>query len=260
MAAMSDEPGHPAPPIVMLDEVDSTNAEALRRAAAGERGPLWICARSQSQGRGRSGRSWLSPPGTLAASFLFEPRVSASALPGLSLVAGVATSDAITETGRRHRQSGLPLQLKWPNDVLIEGAKLSGILIESSSFGMELVAVVGIGINIEARPAIDGRAVTSLAEQGVRCTPHELAAALAAAMAQALALWDRGAGFSSIRAAWLERATAVGTPITVNAGSGPVAGTFAGLDTDGALLLQDTMGIRRRFTFGDVMLAAPAKA
>lgn len=260
MTALSDVPGLPVPPIVMLDEIDSTNAEALRRAAAGERGPIWVCARTQHQGRGRSGRSWLSPPGTLAATLLFIPAVAASSLPELSLVMGVATADAIAAIATLHGRHDLPHRLKWPNDVIVADAKLSGILIESSSFGAELVAVVGIGINIEARPAIDGRAVTSLAEQNVHSTADELALELARQTARALSVWDRGAGFPRIRAAWLERATPIGTPIKVNAGTGPLAGTFAGLDTDGALLLQDTQGIRQRFTFGDVLLAAPAKA
>jgi len=260
MSAPSEAPGAAVPPIVMHDEIDSTNAEALRRAAMGERGPVWICARAQHQGRGRSGRSWQSPPGTLAASLMFSPAVAASSLPELSLVAGVATADAITGIAGGQDRRDLPHRLKWPNDVMIGGAKLSGILIESSSFGTDLVAVVGIGINIAARPAIDGRAVTSLAEHGVHCTANDLALELARCMARVLAIWDCGTGFPGIRAAWLQRATPVGTPMTVNAGTGPEAGTFAGLDTDGALLLQDNKGIRRRFTFGDVMLAAPAKA
>lgn len=260
MAGLPARPDASLPALVMLDEIDSTNSEAMRRAAAGERGPIWICARSQSQGRGRSGRSWMSPPGTLAATLLFSPGGAVGDLPGLALVAGVAVVDAIVAEAADAGCRDLPVRLKWPNDVLIGPAKVSGLLVESSTFGGDLVAVVGIGINIEARPSIDGRAITSLAEHGMVSTPDALAARLRRAMASTLAVWDQGLGFGRIRDAWLARALPVGTPLSVNAGGGPVTGTFAGLDRDGALLLQDSLGLRRRFTFGDVTLAAPAKA
>ena len=240
-------------PLVMLDEVDSTNAEAQRRAAAGERGPLWICANQQSQGRGRSGRSWGSPPGSLAATLLFRPGCSAVHLPELGLVAAVAVVDALSTIAADHRVA-LDLRLKWPNDVLLGGAKVSGILVECGTWGDDLVAMIGIGINIAARPAIKGRAVTSLAEHGLTTTPAALGRVLADVSHQRLQTWQAGAGFPAIRQAWLQHSLPTGEPIAINAGEGPVSGTFAGLDADGALLLEDRMGQRRRFSFGDVTL------
>ncbi|MFM9941927.1 MAG: biotin--[acetyl-CoA-carboxylase] ligase [Hyphomicrobiaceae bacterium] len=247
----------PVPPLVMLDVVDSTNAEAQRRAASGERGPLWICARAQSQGRGRSGRSWGSPQGSLAATLLFCPTAPLSILPELALVAGVATADAI---GSLLPRPATTLRIKWPNDILLDVAKVSGILVESALFGRDQVAFVGIGINIADKPDIPDRAITSLAEHGVSTTPDAFAPRLAGAMANRLSQWHHGAGFAAIRTAWLERAGPPGQEMSVNTGKGIATGTFAGLDTDGALLLQDAMGRRQRFTFGDVSHGAPAKA
>ncbi len=259
------------PPLVMLDEVDSTNAEAQRRAAAGERGPLWICARAQTQGRGRSGRSWGSPRGSLAASLLFCPNVPLARLPELALVAGVATADALAALLSRNLganpmgsvPAGTPkslLRIKWPNDILLDEAKVSGILIESTRYDHDQIAILGIGINIADTPVITDRAVTSLAEHGIITTPDDLAPRLAAAISRRLDQWSDGDGFAQIRAAWLERAGPLGSGIAVNAGHGSVSGTFAGLDTDGALLFQDGMGRRQRFTFGDVTPLRPTKA
>jgi BirA family biotin operon repressor/biotin-[acetyl-CoA-carboxylase] ligase len=246
-------PSTESPQLVLVEAIDSTNAEAQRRAAAGERGPLWICARAQTRGRGRSGRGWISPEGSLAATLLFVPGAPAARLPGLALVAGVAACEAIAAAARE-TGSALPLSLKWPNDLLLAGAKAGGILVEASTYGTDLVALVGIGINIADAPAVEGRAATSLARHGLATTPDALAARLAATVAGWLARWDRGAGFAEVRSAWLERAGPPGAPITVNAGEGPVAGAFRGLDADGALLIDDAAGRRRRFTFGDVTM------
>lgn len=245
-------------PLVMLDEVDSTNSEAQRRAAAGERGPLWICARSQSQGRGRSGRSWGSPRGSLAATFLFCPASDPWRLPELALVAGVATAETLAGLLPPAAKPGL--RIKWPNDILIANAKVSGILVESARYGVAQVAMIGVGINIAAAPVVPDRAVTSLAEHGVDTSPDDLAVALADALAAHLAIWNNGQGFAAIRSHWLERAEPLGAAISVNAGAGPVSGTFAGLDMDGALLLKDGMGRQLRFTFGDVTHVRPTKA
>ncbi len=246
----------PLPPgwqLAAYDEIDSTNAEAMRRIASGERGPLWITAHHQSRGRGRSGRSWNSAEGSLAATLVLAPGCSAAVLPQISLVAGVAAHAAIAEAlpaGARPR-----VRLKWPNDVLVAGAKVSGILVESTVAGGGMVAVIGTGINVAAPPALGDRPTTSLALNGATCNRPQVSAGLAASLAVWLGVWDRGAGFEAVRAAWLERAGPLGAPMTVNAGGAPVAGTYAGLDAEGALLL-DTAGGRQRFTFGDVALGA----
>lgn len=245
--------------VLAFDAIDSTNTEAMRRAATGERGPLWLRADRQLAGKGRSGRAWQSPSGNLSATLLFTPGCDAGALGHLSLIAGVAVHDAVCrafEAEARTPPSGL--RLKWPNDVMIDQAKLAGILIETSIFSGQVVAAVGCGLNITVTPPVEARTVTRLADHGLAIKAPGLLALLSAAMWEWLAVWDRGAGFSAVRTAWLDRAGPGGTPLTVNTGSGPVRGEFAGLDDEGALLLADPAGMVRRFHYGDVTFAASA--
>jgi BirA family biotin operon repressor/biotin-[acetyl-CoA-carboxylase] ligase len=241
---------------IEFDEIDSTNSEAMRRATVGERGPLWITARLQTRGRGRSGRAWASAGASLAATLMFSPRCPVPALAGLSLVSGVAAYDAIAGAlpeAKRHL-----VRLKWPNDVLIGRAKLVGILVESSIIGEDVVAVIGTGINIGAVPDVGGRETTALVEHGSSADFASMSAALAEALARWIEVWSDGRGFSAIRQVWLERSGPVGEPMTVNAGGELVAGRYAGLDDDGGLLLDVGQGAPRKFSFGDVALAPPS--
>ena len=178
---------------VILEETGSTNTEAFRRAAAGEAGPLWIMARRQTQGRGRSGRQWASEPGNLYASLLQRLACPQAVVHQLSLLAGVAVIEAI-EAAAGRRIAGL--RLKWPNDVLIGEAKCAGILPESRSGGgsAEVVVVIGIGINLSSHPSGLGRAATDLAAQGVTVTPDAMLGVLAQAMQRWLGVWDGGRG------------------------------------------------------------------
>jgi BirA family biotin operon repressor/biotin-[acetyl-CoA-carboxylase] ligase len=240
---------------LILDEVGSTNAEAFALARAGEAGPLWVVARRQSQGRGRSGRPWASPEGNLYASLLLRLACPPAVVHQLSLVAGVAAVEAIAEVAGEGRLPGL--RLKWPNDVLIGEAKCAGILAESQigERGVEVTAVVGVGINLVSHPEDVDRAGTDLAAHGVYLTPRRILDALAEGMDRWLALWDGGRGFARVRAAWLGHGSKMGESLSVNAGNERIAGTFAGLDADGALLVRDGQGTERRVTFGDVSLA-----
>jgi BirA family biotin operon repressor/biotin-[acetyl-CoA-carboxylase] ligase len=244
---------------IVLEEVGSTNTEAFKRAEAGERGPLWIVARRQTQGRGRSGRSWGSEPGNLYASLLQAMDCPPSAVPQVSLLAGVAVIDAIRAAAGGLR---IPrLRLKWPNDVLIGQAKCAGILPEcvSGADGKAVTAVVGIGINLAWHPADIGKPATHLAAHGLDVGPDAMLQALAPAMQGWIDVWQGGAGFARVRAAWLERAGPVGEAATVDTGTERIAGTFLDLDGDGALLLRDALGLQRKVTYGDVTLAEPAQ-
>jgi BirA family biotin operon repressor/biotin-[acetyl-CoA-carboxylase] ligase len=243
---------------IVLDEVDSTNTEAFAHARAGERGPLWIVARRQTQGRGRSGRQWLSEPGNLYASLLQTLACPQSVVHQLSLLTGVAVIDAIrTAAGAK---AIAPVRLKWPNDVLIGEAKCAGILPEShsSANGASITAVIGIGINLAWHPAGLGRPSTCLAEQGLELAPETMLGFVADAMQQWLAAWDNGRGFAAVRAAWRERGGPVGEPVSVDTGHERMAGTFLDLDGDGALLMRDPTGAVRRVTYGEVTLGPPA--
>jgi BirA family biotin operon repressor/biotin-[acetyl-CoA-carboxylase] ligase len=247
------------PPVELLDEVGSTNDEAHRRAASGERGPVWIATRRQTAGKGRSGRAWIeASEGNVAATLLFAPGCTLAQLPELSLVAGVATYDAVTKSLGTSRADGV--ELKWPNDVLIDGAKVSGILIESGNYGSETLSLIGIGINVASAPPVTDRAVTHLAAHAYAGDARTVLDALVARMAHWLSIWSAGAGFGAIRAAWAERAIPIGRPLEIKTQEGPVTGAFAGLDYDGALLIDLPVAGRRRFTFGDVAVLPARQA
>lgn len=240
---------------VVLDEVGSTNREAFLRAEAGEAGPLWLMARRQTAGRGRSGRHWASEPGNLYASLLVRLACPPGAVPQLSLLAGVAVIDAIRQAAAA---GGVPaaLRLKWPNDVLIGRAKCAGILAESMSGHDAVTAVIGIGINLAWYPTDLGRAATHLAEHGIRIAPDGMLGCLDEAMQHWLGVWSCGSGFERVRSAWLDRAGPVGETCSVNTGTERLEGVFCGLDASGALLMKDKEGRQRSIAFGDVTLAA----
>lgn len=235
-----------------FDHLDSTNAEALRMAQMGERGPLWIDADRQSLGRGRAGRHWVSDPGNFMSSFLFTPSAPVAVLHQLSLVAGVAIIEAITQCAQQGRDQ---LSLKWPNDLMLGGAKAGGVLIESSAFAGETVAVIGIGLNVRTAPMLDGVQTAYLASAlGDTINLDQLRDHLATTMDAWLKVWSDGAGFSKIRSAWRSHGPSIDTPLTINVGSETHAGQFAGLDEQGSLRLRAPSGEIQCYTFGDVSL------
>lgn len=241
--------------LIRFEEIDSTNAEALRRAAAGDRGNLWIVAGRQTQGRGRRARPWMSAEGNLHASLLMRPRLPVPVAGQLSFVAALALFDAVADCA-----SGLApaLKLKWPNDLLLGGAKVAGILLESlgGEGGRLDTLVIGFGVNCRHHPADTPFPATDLAVAGAHVTPSALVAALAARFEEAVATWDEGADFERIRRAWLARATGLGERITVRLGSGrELAGTFADLDAQGSLVLRAADGSERAVAAGDVFFA-----
>jgi BirA family transcriptional regulator, biotin operon repressor / biotin---[acetyl-CoA-carboxylase] ligase len=172
----------------------------------------------------------------------------------LSLVAGVAVHETISQLAPQ-----LAPKLKWPNDVLIDGAKICGILIESSvcPSGIGHNVVVGIGLNLAHHPALPDRPATSLATYGTTVAPRQAWQQLSATFAKSLDLWSEGDGFSAICQTWQARAVAIGTEVSVKTGATTISGRFGGLDSDGAMLLELPVGQRQRITFGDVHIGAP---
>lgn len=230
---------------VVLDEVDSTNAEAARRAERGE-GPVWILAGFQTQGRGRRGRAWVSPPGNFHATLLDRPAMPPGTAALLSFAAALALADALAAlTGAGDR-----LALKWPNDVLLDGGKVAGILLESAGpVGRVGHLAVGIGVNLIAAPepaAVEPGAVppvSVLAATGRRIAP----VALLDALAPAYARWSgrlAAEGFAPLRAAWLARAARLGETIRARTGQAEVTGRFETVDEAGALVLETAAGRR----------------
>ncbi|HEY6834383.1 MAG TPA: biotin--[acetyl-CoA-carboxylase] ligase [Pseudolabrys sp.] len=224
---------------IALETAGSTNAEALDHARAGERGPLWITARTQTAGRGRRGSTWVSDTGNLYATLLLTEPALPEFAPQLSFVAALALHDAVADCAP---QLGPLLQLKWPNDLLLGGAKLAGILIEGGSERAFAVAI-GIGVNCAGHPSDTAYPATDLAAAGALVTPDQVFGALAASMVRRLAQWGRGEGFSGIRADWLKRAAGLGEAIRVRLPEREFSGRFEGLDEAGRLLVDGPAGL-----------------
>ncbi|MHA6325618.1 biotin--[acetyl-CoA-carboxylase] ligase [Roseivivax sp. CAU 1753] len=223
---------------IILDTVDSTNAEALRQADA-LAGATWILARHQTAARGRRGRAWANPPGNFAATLLLHPTEPAADVALRSFAVALALFDAcVALTGR-----AAPFALKWPNDVLLNGGKVAGILLETAGQGTSIRHLaIGVGVNLRAAPdadAVEQRAlapVSLLSETGADITPDAFLDALATAYARHETTLTTY-GFAPIRAAWLDRAARLGAVITARTGQAETTGTFETVDATGRLVL-----------------------
>ncbi|WP_156382155.1 MULTISPECIES: biotin--[acetyl-CoA-carboxylase] ligase [unclassified Aureimonas] len=235
-----------------LDEVGSTNVVALEAARAGDPGPLWITAARQSAGRGRRGREWVSETGNLYTSLLLIDPAWPNDLLNLPLVVALGVRDGLAGLTIGDRPS---VGIKWPNDILVDGRKSVGILIESERLSDGRVAcVVGCGVNIEHCPENTPYPVTSLRLSGIPASVEAVFEALAEGVESALALWDGGRNFAAIRENWLSHAAGVGGPCTINLAEGSLTGRFVGLDLDGRLILEEDGGRRRSISAGDLFL------
>lgn len=230
-------------------DVGSTNDEARRLAEDGAPDRTAVLGRSQSAGRGRRGRVWTSPPGNLYVSLLLRPECPISAAAQISLVAALGLGDAIgalTDEGR--------IQNKWPNDVLVDGKKIAGLLLESSGAENPLVewVIVGCGVNIAQMPDVADYETTCLNAAAERNVP------VAACLTGFLSAFDtryetwRRDGIGPIREAWLSRAAGLGREITVRLPNREMRGVFEGMDSSGALVLALSGGEREVITAGDI--------
>jgi len=237
--------------VASFGAIDSTNEEAKRQARRGAPEGTVIWAREQTAGRGRRGRGFFSPPGNLFVSVLLRPERSAAEAAQL----GFAAALAVAETVAPLLPGTARLGLKWPNDVLLDGRKLCGILLESqASDGRLDWLVVGIGVNVARYPDSVDHPATALAAAGASTTVE----ALLEVLAERLKVWYErwlADGFAPLREAWLARAEGLGAAIRVRLPGGESEGRFAGLDDEGALLLEDAAGCRR-IAAGEVFPAA----
>ncbi len=231
----------------------STNMDVLDLARLGDPGRVWVVAETQEGGRARRGRVWTSEAGNLYASALLIDPGLPNHLPELPFVAAIAAAEAVSAaTGDRPSPS-----LKWPNDLMVAGRKLSGILLETirTPDGHTAVAV-GIGINCRHHPAGTETPATNLLIEGADIRPEVLFEELRRTFAARVAEWDEGRGFPAIRAAWLARAVGIGGPIRVRLVDGEDEGVFDGIDEAGLLLLTRADGRRRKISAGDVFFPA----
>lgn len=230
-------------------EIDSTNEEARRLAAAGEHGPVWLRADRQTAGRGRRGRAWESPAGNLAATLLIVPGKPASECAQLSFVTAIAAADAASGFA-----ANAEIKVKWPNDVLANGRKLAGILLESASGGDGALTflAIGVGINLAHFPPDTEFPATSLAALGVSVpSPSAALSQLAAHFAKWYEVWMTN-GFSPIQDAWLARAAGLGSRIRARLTHEETSGVFEGIDNTGALILREAQGRTRTIAAGEV--------
>lgn len=233
---------------LVLDEIDSTNEEVKRRAEAGEAGGLFILARTQTAGRGRRGRAWVSGKGNLFATLLIRPGVPPQTAAQLSFVAAIAVAETFESLGAS------AVTVKWPNDVLIGGAKAAGILLESSARSAAEIdwLAVGMGLNLAEAPAGTPYPATSLKAATGRAPPDpaDVLPILAAAWARQYEVW-KDEGFMTIRAAWLARAEGLGRRITARLEAEEMEGDFVDLSETGELVLETRAG-RRRVSAGEI--------
>ena len=239
----------------MLAEVDSTNAEAARVAGA-LTGPEWILALNQIAGRGRRGRAWQNPRGNFAATLVMQPDGPPDQAALRSFVAALALFDAfVAVTGRSDG-----LALKWPNDVLLNGGKVAGILLESLAVGgVASHLAIGIGVNLVDAPdnaALEAgalRPVSLASETGCRVSPEDFLTQIAAAFATREASL-RTYGFEPTRTAWLDRAAKLGDTVTARAAGSETTGVFETVDPKGNLVLSTPQG-RTAIAAADVYFA-----
>jgi BirA family biotin operon repressor/biotin-[acetyl-CoA-carboxylase] ligase len=234
--------------LLSLEATNSTNDDALRAARSGDPGQLWITAAEQLAGRGRHGRQWASPPGNLYASLLLIDPCDMPSAPQLGFVAGLALHEAVEAvTG-----IGAPrLSLKWPNDLLLDGAKVSGLLLEGHRLQPDgpLAIVIGFGVNVAFAPSGTPYPASALQAAKAGLTRDEVLRALSAAFARTFSAWrmssrmNASGSFSPIRRLWLERAAGVGQEVTLRLPAGEKKGIFEGLDRFGRLQLKCTDGM-----------------
>ena len=234
-----------------FESLGSTNDEAMARGHAGDRGKLWVVAGRQTGGRGRQGRSWSSPPGNIYASLLLTDAVAPALAPQLGFVAGVALAESISECA----QPTQPVRIKWPNDIVQDGAKLAGILVEGARCrDGRFACVLGFGVNRQSHPSgLAYRATDLFSISQRQPSVNAVVTALSANMDEVLGEWDRGRGFARVRERWLAHALPSGTAMSVATKTVRADGHFQTIDERGRLVL-DTADGATTIEAGDVFL------
>lgn len=254
--------------------VGSTNAVALSRAREGDHGRLWVVSAHQSAGRGRRGNHWATPQGNLAASLLCLVDASPTTAATLGFVAGLALDEALRHVVPNLAVTivldglepgpltgGHRLRLKWPNDVLLDGGKLAGILLEAEPAAAGgLAVVVGIGVNVVSTPVDLPYPAAALAAVTPGISASDVFHALSDAWAGLERLWAGGNGFGLIRELWLARAAGVGEEVAVRLGNHVFGGVFESIDDEGRLVIRAGDGTARAISAGEIHFGSVAAA
>lgn len=258
--------------LAAFDSVGSTNTEAGDALAAGDAGNHWFAALQQTAGRGRRGRQWATPYGNLAASLLLRPDADPDVVATLGFVAGVALNRALNDLlpdaaiksgidgvdegsgGRRSR-----VALKWPNDVLADGAKLAGILLEGRTApdGSRAV-IIGFGVNAMAAPEGLPYPATSIRALGRDVDAADIFAALAEHWVDVYVQWNRGSGVAAVLEAWRASAAGIGSEVAISTEGDVVRGLFETIDDAGRLIVRTRDGRRIPIAAGDVHFGTTA--
>jgi BirA family biotin operon repressor/biotin-[acetyl-CoA-carboxylase] ligase len=250
-----------------FDEIGSTSTEASEAAARGDTGEVWFAALKQTAGRGRRGRAWETPSGNLAASLLIVPDCDPAIAATLGFVAGVALNRALAATlpagllkqGIDGVGGSNRIALKWPNDLLADGRKLAGILLEAHKRADGTHAIViGFGVNIVSAPEGLPYPATSLSRLGTDLTPEALFEALAEEWVVAYELWDHGRDVADILRLWRASAAGIGAEVAVSKDGGVVRGVFESIDDMGRLVVRANDNSRITITAGDVHFGVTA--
>jgi BirA family transcriptional regulator, biotin operon repressor / biotin---[acetyl-CoA-carboxylase] ligase len=237
------------------DTVGSTNAMALDRARGGDQGRLWIAALKQEAGRGRRNRVWESPHGNLAATLLHVHHGDMANVATLGFVAGLALKEALDAIAPRYAK----FALKWPNDVLAEGKKLSGILLESVALPNGALGIaVGIGVNVVAHPPETPYPATSLISENINASAELVFLALSDTWVTLFRLWNNGSGLDAIRKRWLHHAAGLGSEIALNHNGIVLRGRFETIDADCRIVIRDDQGLLHHINAGDVYFGSTA--
>jgi BirA family transcriptional regulator, biotin operon repressor / biotin---[acetyl-CoA-carboxylase] ligase len=258
--------------VIGFDTIGSTNSEAMKAGLAGDAGRLWYAALAQSEGRGRRGRNWESAHGNLAASLLIVPQADDAQIATLGFVAGVALNAALARIlPQASLRSGIDgadgqtghgrarIALKWPNDVLADGAKLAGILLEAQKRADGRQAVVlGFGVNVVAAPEGLPYPATCVQRLGVPIDASSVFEALSESWVEAYTLWDNGRGVPAVLERWRQSAAGIGAEVAVQRHDGVLRGIFETIDDAGRLIVRDDEGHRIAITAGDVHFGATA--
>ncbi|MBS3848354.1 biotin--[acetyl-CoA-carboxylase] ligase [Devosia sp. BSSL-BM10] len=255
-----------------FDSVGSTNTEALEAAAAGDPGGIWFAARQQLSGRGRRGRQWESAYGNLAATLLIVPDCDPTLSATLGFVAGVSLNRALSSIlpqglvrigidGANGQDGRSRIALKWPNDVLADGAKLAGILLEANKLpdGRQAIAI-GLGVNVVAAPQGLPYPATSLNDLGVPRDASEVFEALSDSWTETFGLWNDGRGIGDVLKQWRASAAGIGAPVAVTQNGDVLRGIFESIDDVGRLIVRAEDDRRIAITAGDVHFGATASA